>query len=304
MFYKLIEKKRDLWLASDECTVKSLIHYIEHRGMMRDAQIEAIKTYLYLKIACQNKPLWQLFVEGKFNDTNVGEEELTDTTRRVFATTPAAVALFQYSRLRDKKGKQLSPGLEKLIRHHAAEIDYEAAFKKIFYGVSYTDYVFSLPLDEQKSAGKSNKVKNPNAQKINNHQPLDDLMGLVAITNAEKVILDRLTDDKDPTLFSKEELKKIEQANELRDIIGRLPHLSIFIDEVHHAADGEIKLRQVVNKWTANQSFNAVLGFSGTPYLEKTEAMTLFGDFAIRNTDLSNVVYYYPLIEGVSSTMA
>ena len=378
MFYKLIEKKRDLWLASDECTVKSLIHYIEHRGMMRDAQIEAIKTYLYLKIACQNKPLWQLFVEGKFNDTNVGEEELTDTTRQVFATTPAAVALFQYSRLRDKKGKQLSPGLEKLIRHHAAEIDYEAAFKKIFYGVSYTDYVFSLPmgagktflmaaficldlhfarneennpafahnfmilapsglkssivpslkhiqefdpswvipepsatevarlikfeiLDEQKSAGKSNKVKNPNAQKINNHQPLDDLMGLVAITNAEKVILDRLTDDKDPTLFSKEELKKIEQANELRDIIGRLPHLSIFIDEVHHAADGEIKLRQVVNKWTANQSFNAVLGFSGTPYLEKTEAMTLFGDFAIRNTDLSNVVYYYPLIEGVGN---
>ena len=121
------------------------------------------------------------------------------------------------------------------------------------------------------------------------------------ITNAEKVILDRLTDDKDPTLFSKEELKKIEQANELRDIIGRLPHLSIFIDEVHHAADGEIKLRQVVNKWTANQSFNAVLGFSGTPYLEKTEAMTLFGDFAIRNTDLSNVVYYYPLIEGVGN---
>ena len=151
MFYKLIEKKRDLWLASDECTVKSLIHYIEHRGMMRDAQIEAIKTYLYLKIACHNKPLWQLFVEGTFNDTNVGEEELTDTTRRVFATTPAAVALFQYSRLRDKKGKQLSPGLEKLIRHHAAEIDYEAAFKKIFYGVSYTDYVFSLPM----GAGKT-----------------------------------------------------------------------------------------------------------------------------------------------------
>ena len=70
---------------------------------------------------------------------------------------------------------------------------------------------------------------------------------------------------------------------------------------MHHAADGEIKLRQVVNKWTANQSFNAVLGFSGTPYLEKTEAMTLFGDFAIRNTDLSNVVYYYPLIEGVGN---
>ena len=45
-------------------------------------------------------------------------------------------------------------------------------------------------LDEQKSAKKSNLVRNPNAQKINNHQPLEDLMGLVAITNAEKVILD------------------------------------------------------------------------------------------------------------------
>ena len=31
---------------------------------MRDAQIEAIKTYLFLKIACQNQPLWELFYNG------------------------------------------------------------------------------------------------------------------------------------------------------------------------------------------------------------------------------------------------
>ena len=378
MFYKLIEKKRDLWLASDDCTVRELIAYIERRGKMRDAQIEAIKTYLYLKIACKNKPLWQLFVEGTFNDTRIGEVELTDTARRVMAEEPAAVALFQYSRLRDKRGAQLAPELEKLIKRHADQIDYRTAFKKIFYGVDYTDYLFSLPmgagktylmaafiyldlhfaqnephnpifahnfmvmapsglkssivpslkhiqefdpswvipeptatqlarlikfetLDEQKSAGKSNIIRNPNAQKINNHQPLDDLMGLVAITNAEKVILDRMADTRDPSLFSEEELKKMEVANELRDIIGKLPHLSIFIDEVHHAADSEIKLRQVVNKWTENHTFNSVMGFSGTPYLEKPEAMTLFGDFTIRNTDLSNVVYYYPLIEGVGN---
>ena len=116
MFYKLIEKKRDLWLASDDCTVRELIAYIERRGKMRDAQIEAIKTYLYLKIACKNKPLWQLFVEGTFNDTRIGEVELTDTARRVMAEEPAAVALFQYSRLRDKRGAQLAPELEKLIK--------------------------------------------------------------------------------------------------------------------------------------------------------------------------------------------
>ena len=57
MFYKLIEKKRNEWLHSGECTITELLQYIAQRGMMRDAQLEAIKTYLFLKIACQNKPL-------------------------------------------------------------------------------------------------------------------------------------------------------------------------------------------------------------------------------------------------------
>jgi hypothetical protein len=48
MFYKLIEKKRNEWLASDECTIKYLLRYMVQRGMMRDAQMEAIKTYLFL----------------------------------------------------------------------------------------------------------------------------------------------------------------------------------------------------------------------------------------------------------------
>ena len=61
MFYKQIEHKRNEWYDSADCTVKDLIHYIEQHGQMRDAQIEAIKTFLFLKIACQNKPLWQLF---------------------------------------------------------------------------------------------------------------------------------------------------------------------------------------------------------------------------------------------------
>jgi hypothetical protein len=378
MFYKLIEKKRDEWLDSKECSVAALIHYIEHRGMMRDAQLEAVKTYLFLKIACQNQPLWKLFVEGVFNDTNIGQVELTETARQIFRSNKAAVALFQYSRLQDKTGKQLAPELESFIKRNADKIDYESTFKKIFYDVTYTDYLFSLPmgagktylmaafiyldlyfaqnepdnpafahnfmvmapsglkssivpslkhikefdpswiipdptatqlkrlikfeiLDEQRTANKSNRIKNPNAQKINNHQPLDDLMGLVAITNAEKVILDRYSNDVEPTIFTEDELKKIELANELREIIGKLPNLAIYIDEVHHAADGEIKLRQVVNKWTEKHNFNSVLGFSGTPYLESAERITLADGFSIKNTDLANVVYYYPLIEGIGN---
>ena len=378
MFYKLIENKRNEWLASDECTIKELLQYIVQRGMMRDAQLEAVKTYLFLKIHCENQPLWRLFVDGVFNDTNIGQVELTETARHIFSSNKAAVALFQYSRLQDKKGEQLAPALEQYIKQHVDEIDYENAFRKIFYGVTYTDYLFSLPmgagktylmaafiyldlyfaqnepdnpvfahnflvmapsglkssivpslkhikefdpswiipeptatelrrlikfeiLDEQKTANKSNRIKNPNAQKINNHQPFEDLMGLVAITNAEKVILDRLPNDKDPSLFSGTELKRMELANELRELIGSIPNLAVYIDEVHHAADSEIKLRQVVNKWTEKHTFNSVLGFSGTPYLDSAEPLKISDTLTIRNTDLANVVYYYPLVEGIGN---
>lgn len=357
-----------------------MLRYMEHRGMMRDAQIEAIKTYLFLKIACEGKPMHLLLSEGYFNDTDIGAEELTSETRRVLESDKAALALFQYSRLKDRNGKQLAPDLEQFIRHHATEIDSGRVIRDIFYGVTYTDYLFSLPmgagktflmaafiyidlyfaqnepdnpvwahnflilvpsalkssimpslrgirefdpswifseveaqrlrrliqfevLDEQKSANKSNIVKNPNAQKINNRLMGGEAMGLVAVTNAEKVILDRIdTLDDSQALFSREEMRKIASANELRKIIGRTPHLAVFIDEVHHATDGDIKLRQVVTRWaTESRGFCNVLGFSGTPYLDKAEKTTVGGSFVVKNTNISNVVYYYPLIDGIAN---
>lgn len=376
MFYELIRHKCDQWYASPDCTVRSIVDYIKDRGMMRSVQVEAIKTYLYLKIACHNKPLWQLFCEGAFNadyaDFDFRAEPLSETAREELQKNGAAMALFQYSRLKDKNGKQLGEELEKFIRSHATEIDYEATFKKLFYGVSYTDYLFSLPmgagktylmaafiyldlylaqnepdnpafahnfiilapsglkssivpslkrikefdptwvlpdnaakqisrlinfeiLDEQKSAAKSNRIKNPNAQKIVVHGIPEMQQGLVAITNAEKVILDRVDKQLDETLFSRDELNKIRIANELRQTIGKLQNIAILIDEVHHATDGDIKLRQVVGEWAKEGSFCGVLGFSGTPYLEKAEPVVLGNELTIKNTDLSNVVYYYPL---------
>lgn len=79
MFYQLIEKKRNEWINSAECTIRELLQYIYKTGKMRDAQFEAIKTYLFLKIACGNRPLWKLFSDGVFNDTNIGQVELTKT---------------------------------------------------------------------------------------------------------------------------------------------------------------------------------------------------------------------------------
>lgn len=42
----MIENKCREWYHSEECTVHSLVEYIEKTGKMRDAQVEAIKLYL------------------------------------------------------------------------------------------------------------------------------------------------------------------------------------------------------------------------------------------------------------------
>lgn len=374
MFYQLIKNKRDKWMQSSSCPIKPLIDYIEGQGMMRDAQIEAIKTYLFLKIACQNKPLWELFYHGVLSSPE--DISLTGSERDVIGNNIPALALMEYAGLPNKSGKTLAPELAKFIKAHPDKIDYKQVFQQLFYGVSYPDYLFSLPmgagktylmaafiyldlyfaqnepdnpvfahnfmilapsglkssivpslrkiqnfdpswilpepaasnikklikfeiLDEQKSAKKSNRTKNPNAQKINSHIACEGeaLMGLVAVTNAEKVILDHLDNKKDPKLLDVDDLI----ANELRDIIGKIPHLAVFIDEVHHAADSEIKLRQVVSQWAEGNNFNCMLGFSGTPYLEHAEKIQMSDTITVSNTDLSNVVYHYPLIDGIGN---
>lgn len=384
MFYQLIQHKRDQWFASADCTVNDIIAYIIKRGMMRDAQVEAIKTYLFLKIACQNQPLWKLYHQGTFNTLDTERMPLngiTYSTISAVSSNPAAAALLEYALLKDKKNKPIAPKLVEHINDHIDELQFEQIFRDIFYGVDYTDYLFSLPmgagktylmaafiyldlyfarqepdnpafahnfmimvpsglktsilpslkniktfdpswvlpeptatelkrmirfevLDEDKTGKKSNLVRNPNAQKVNLHLSTPDLMGLVAVTNAEKVILDHLDKSDDgATILSdemKKEMEKIAVANELRDIISRIPRLAIFIDEVHHAG-GEQKLRQVVNEWSRKQSFCGMLGFSGTPYLETAKKVMLDGKYEIKNTEFSNIVYYYPLIDGIDN---
>lgn len=379
MFYKMIANKCKEWYVSERCTVRHLIEYIEETGQMRDAQIEAIKVYMFLKIGCECKPLDFLFRNGHFNSINLDDIELSVPTREYLKANPAATALLEYSRLTNECGKQVSESLEKQIKEDPSNIDYDSFFHAVFYGVSYTDYLFSLPmgagktylmaafiyldlyfalnepqnpafahnfiifapsglkssvvpslktiqnfdpswiipepsateikrrisfevLDQGKTANKSNKTKNPNVQKIANHQPLSELFGLVAVTNAEKVILDRIQEKNGQiSLFEESEDDKDRQANELRNLIGKLPALSIFIDEVHHAVSDEIKLRAVVTKWAENNTINSVIGFSGTPYLEKAEKFKVADSISVGTAEITNIVYYYPLIDGVGN---
>ena len=149
-------------------------------------------------------------------------------------------------------------------------------------------------LDEAKSAKKSNKARNPNAQKVN--EILPDPFGQVFIVNAEKVILNRVDTIGQTNLFEDDEDKK---ANELRALIGKIPNLSILIDEVHHAAKSDIKLRQVVNRWNDKGNITTVLGFSGTPYLSTAEKIQLTDDDTLKISEITNTVYYYPLTTAI-----
>ncbi len=147
MFYRMIEGARDRWFQSNECTVKDIIAYTKKKGQLRDAQINAIKTYLYLKIACSCKPLAELFCEGAFNSClDFDALEVSSKTRDFLKTHPEAVALFEYARLKNDTGEQVSRQLEDQIKKVPESIDYQKFFRDVFYDVSYSEYLFSLPM--------------------------------------------------------------------------------------------------------------------------------------------------------------
>jgi hypothetical protein len=376
MLNNIIKDKTIEWLQSDDCSVKDLIKYIRIKGELRDTQIQAIETYLFLKIKGDNKPLWQLFSEGFFtNGTDLSKLNINQNTRNFLSKNKSALALFDFAR--QKNGKTiLLPELEKLIIEQPENIKYKEIIKRIFYNVNYADYLMSLPmgagktflmasmiyldlyfadnepdnknfahnflvlipsglkssivpslktiekfdpswvlpepsaskikqllkfeiLDQAKTASKSNKAENPNAQKVNHCLP--NPFGQVFVVNAEKVILNRTYLDAQQELFEKSEDEKDKYANELRNLIGKIPNLSILIDEVHHATDGDIKLRQVVNNWQETGNITTILGFSGTPYLSKADKINVTETAFFKFSQITNTVYYYPLITAINN---
>lgn len=380
MLDELIAGKKKQWLEADACPVKGLLDYMKKQGRLREPQVEAIATYLFLKIAGDNKPLWRLFAENFFTpDLDLARMKLSEATRQFLRKNEAARALYAFSIQKQEDGKPLLPELEGLISDDPAALDYERIIKEIFYQVSYADYLMSLPmgagktflmaaiiyldllfarnepdnphfahnfivlipsglkssiapslktiqdfdpewvipnpaagqirrelsfeiLDEQKSAKSSNRVRNPNVQKVSRCFPHP--YANVFVVNAEKVILDRL-DERDPELIEQSEDQRDQRANELRNWLGKIPNLSIMIDEVHHAATADIKLRQVVNRWQEGGKIVSVLGFSGTPYLsgqdQKQKQVTVNEEVTIQFPRIANTVYYYPLIQAVRS---
>ena len=373
MFRDMIKTKCEAWYNSDECTVKDLISYISKRGAMRDAQIEAIKVYLFLKIKCRNRPLRTLIGEGAFNTLDMDMEPLPKPVREFLQANPEAAAFYEFVYIESKTDKNALKVLD-AMRLGPKEFDYVRILDEMFGNPSYTDYIFSLPmgagktflmaafmyldlylsaidpdnpafaenfiviapsglknsivpslrtienfdpdwiipnsqqlkremhfdvLDAESEKGDSNKVRNPNARKVSMYLQGGDARGMALVTNAEKVISDLKLDKEQTTLDGSSGGEFF--LNELRAQIARIPRLSIFIDEAHHTASEEIKLCSVVSMWAEKGHVVSVIGFTGTPYVEKPLKIMIKDKLKLSCTELTNVVEYYSLVEGIGN---
>lgn len=167
--------------------------------------------------------------------------------------------------------------------------------------------IIHIEILDHLSSERKDKLQgnNPNLEKVNRITQTKDF-GLVFITNAEKVVLERY-DEKDrvfietgQTFLDQKELEDIKKTNELRERLSQIPYLSVILDEVHHtyteSGQSEKKLRAAVNILNQHQNLITVLGLSGTPFV-KTKIKV--GDKEVRLNQIQDVVYDYSLADGI-----
>ncbi len=146
---------------------------------------------------------------------------------------------------------------------------------------------------------------NPNLEKVNRITQTKDF-GLVFITNAEKVVLERIDPkdqyllDENDAFYDAKKAAEIKGINELRERMSQITSLCVILDEVHHTygttGNGEKKLRQAVNILNQHQNVVNVIGMSGTPYIRNTVQI---GEATIKLNQIQDVVYDYSLADGI-----
>ena len=66
MIEQLIAQRVREWLAGPHCPAAPLLAYMRTAGKLRDVQIAALQTYLYLLLHGNNQTLAQLWMQGEF----------------------------------------------------------------------------------------------------------------------------------------------------------------------------------------------------------------------------------------------
>jgi superfamily II DNA or RNA helicase len=146
---------------------------------------------------------------------------------------------------------------------------------------------------------------NPNLEKVNRLTQTRDF-GLVFITNAEKVVMEKLSPEDqqiaDPGSLFYDEKKAAEvvKLNALREKLSQIPRLSVVLDEAHHffssTGDDEKKLKLAVDILNQHGNVCAVLGFSGTPYLRHHVPLA---DSKVKLSQIQLIAYHYSLADGI-----
>jgi len=174
---------------------------------------------------------------------------------------------------------------------------------------NYLKQLINIEVLDSLSSKRKDKLhgNNPNLEKVNRLLQTNTF-GLVFITNAEKVVLEK-SDSRDvvfansDNLFDAQKRKdEFNKSNELRDKLSKIPSLAIILDEVHHVYKGEAKhekkLRKAVNILNQQKNIVSVIGMSGTPYI-KTKLQ--LGDKQIVLNQIQDIVYNYSLASGIGN---
>ncbi|MDZ7821536.1 MAG: DEAD/DEAH box helicase family protein [Candidatus Marinimicrobia bacterium] len=167
--------------------------------------------------------------------------------------------------------------------------------------------IITIEILDSLSSKRKDKLhgNNPNLEKVNRIKQTKDF-GMVFITNAEKVVLekydaqDEIYIDPESVFYDVKKASELKKTNELREALSQIFNLTVILDEVHHSysstGKGEKKLRQAVGVLNQHSNVNSVIGLSGTPYV-KTK-IEIEGKNITLN-QIQDIVYNYPLNIGI-----
>ena len=146
---------------------------------------------------------------------------------------------------------------------------------------------------------------NPNLEKVNRLTQTRDF-GLVFITNAEKVVMEKLSAedqqiaDPDSLFYDEKKAAEVVKTNALREKLSQIPGISVILDEAHHffssSGGDEKKLKLAVDILNQHGHVCTVLGFSGTPYLKHQLPLA---DSKVKLSQIQLIVYHYSLADGI-----
>jgi superfamily II DNA or RNA helicase len=146
---------------------------------------------------------------------------------------------------------------------------------------------------------------NPNLEKVNRLTQTRDF-GLVFITNAEKVVMEKFSPEDQQIanpaslFYDEKKASEVVKTNALRERLSQIPRISVILDEAHHfftsSGADEKKLKLAVDVLNQHGHVCAVLGFSGTPYLR--HHVPLAGS-KVKLSQVQLITYHYSLADGI-----